>query len=472
MKIRRKSLLKNRAEERRSAPQAKGSYVLAVLFLVSIGLTFFYVYKFSLLSFSALKADIAYQHRIDGSADLDKLKFTKYEPVIELKKSYLSWVKADIIQRYERESSVEFSFKDIKLNLSWQAYEILLAVLYFFVWFLLLLKQMGANALMSTIDAAALQAIQGPRLKSIKEKWDFFKAKIDLFCMWKYFSHTVMVVSATLFFVFCVVRQVLFSYRLTADIPIWYRDFLDVSVLLTVVLGAVCCITLSKGISSYSNARRSAMFSVAGVALVIGIGSLATTRLPKLVKFGHISSPRYRAKKHNRVWKMGLSHGLYRHSKSKKFYYVDQQNMLRSHGLVNAMHLEPVPTISQAEFGFVPMLTANSYFERHALYFLEKRKYMDALSVLEMGCRYQLYRMRQFDETAPNIRIFKLYFGLCRKYRLRHHLDGVRNEIIRLQLRSILAPRNERWMLSRAWCFKQRWFSRKMYNHHPIPMHL
>ncbi len=462
----------NKVETKKSVLLAKSNYILFVLFVISIGFTSFYVYKFSLLSFSALRADIAYQRRIDGVAEFIQFKFTKHKPLIEIKKSYLYWVKKDINERFEQESSVEFSIQNIKISLSWQVYEISLAVIFLVFWSLLLLRQVGVSTLASAIDAVTLQAIEGADSKSIKVAWNLVKAKIDLFFKWRFSLHAIVVVSIALFLIFCIVRQVLFSYRLTANIPFWYQGFLDVSVLLTAVLGAMCCITLSKDVGSHSKTRRSAMFTFAGVALVIGIGSLASTRLPKFMKFGHISSPRFRIKKHSFVWKINLSNGLYRHSKSKKFYYVDQQHMLRSHGLVEAMYLKPVSIIPQTEFEFVPLLTANSYFERQALYFLEKRKYMDALSVLELGCRYQLYRMQQPNRFVPNIRIFKLYFGLCRKYKLQHHLDLVRNEIIKLKFQPILAPRNERWMFSRAWCFKQRWFSRETYDHHPIPMHI
>jgi len=452
--------------------QAKGSYVLFVLFLLSIGLTSFYIYKFSSLSFAVLRADVAYQEKINVSAELHRFKFTKHEAVLDFKRSYLSWVRADISQRFERENAFEYTVRDIKLSISWQAYEMVLAVIYILVWTFLLLKQMGASALVSTIDAVALQAIQEPWLKSAKAIWGFFKVKVDLFCLWRFFPHAVMIILAVLFFIFCILRQILFSYRLTIDIPIWYGFFLDISVFFTVILGSICSLTLLKGVSSYSDARRSTLMRIGGGALTIGIGALVATRLPKLKKFGHIPSPRFKTKKIGRVWKVNLSTGLYRHSKSKNFYYVDRENMLRSDGLVNAIHLKPESTISQSDFEFLPILTANSYFEHHAFHLFEKRKYMDALGTLEMGCRYQLYRLQKSDGFAPNTRIFKLYFGLCRKYRLRHHTDRVRDEINELQLRSILAPGNQRWMFSRAWCFKQRWFSRTKYNKHLIPVRL
>lgn len=200
------------------------------------------------------------------------------------------------------------------------------------------------------------------------------------------------------------------------------------------------------------------------------IAAFTPTLLEKLfqsISIKHFPNPRYRDN-HAVKWKnISLNAGLYKHKKSKKIYYVNELGLIRSYSKINEANLDRIHSLNlnHSDFPYISKLISATFFEDWSIKLLQRDKLYDALNCLEVGCRYQIYRIKNKNETNPNIRIFKLYVGLCYKNKIKHNLENLRKEITQDKIVfSILQPQPQHWLMLKAWSFKQRWLRRVSYN--------
>jgi hypothetical protein len=222
-----------------------------------------------------------------------------------------------------------------------------------------------------------------------------------------------------------------------------------------------------------TNGRRKFLIQTSSIALfsISPFLPTATEKLFQSLIVKHIPRPRYKTK-HAVLWhKIAVNPGLYRHSKSNNYYYVNDDNMIKSSSPIKAAHLIKVKSLAltEADFAYIPKHTASIFFENWALKLYKKGRILDALNCLEIGCKFEIYRIRTQQNNNPNIRLLKLYAGLCRRTNTKHKLSQLRKEIINDNLLGpLLQPPPQRWLFVRAFSFKQRWVHRKKYNGLPL----
>jgi hypothetical protein len=213
--------------------------------------------------------------------------------------------------------------------------------------------------------------------------------------------------------------------------------------------------------------RRKFITQMGSVALLSALSPTLIEKFFQSISIKHFSRPRYKTT-HTKQWQpISVSTGLYQHKKSKSIYYVNEHGSVRCNSKINELHLDKIHALdlNNSSFPHISKLTASVFFENWSLKLLQKKKLADALQCLEIGCKYEIYRIRELNEQTPNIRIFKLYAGLCYKYKIKHNLSQLRNEVNHdKSLSSLLQPSTQRFLKTRAWWFKRRWFTKTQYN--------
>lgn len=267
-------------------------------------------------------------------------------------------------------------------------------------------------------------------------------------------------ISAFAFFLFAATKLFLHHHG-TYKIP----DF-DKLLLAATTIAMFLSIVPFRPQQALRNSRRE-FLKYGSVALISAFSPTVMEKLFQSISVGHFSRPRYRTKHLSQWQKISISAGLYRHIKSDSFYYVNDLSFVRSSSKINDTHLVKAHflDLNYSDFPHISKLTASTFFEDYSLKLMQRGKLQDALQCLEIGCNYETYRIRNHNEQKPNIRLFKLYGGLCHKHKVKHNLSKLRKEICHDKfLSDLLQPPPQRWLMTRAWWFKRRWSTKKQYN--------
>jgi hypothetical protein len=340
----------------------------------------------------------------------------------------------------------------IPIPLSWHLFEIAILLLFLFSFTLQTSLLLGYLKLNPTVDA--LNPFISNLLKKIPPSIHFILTNLRIT---ESLSLTISAVTFTLFF--------------STKLFLHHHGTLNISNLDTLLLAATSIAmflslrpaqTLSM---PHHNRREFLKFS--SLSLLTALTPFALEKLCQSISVKHFAQPRHR-NKHTTLWhKVSISAGLYRHRKNKKIYYVNEHGFIRSLNNMkedNLIKIHPL-ALNYSDFHLISKLTSSVFFEDWSLKLLQKGKLLDSLQCLELGCKYEIYRIREQHEQKPNIRLFKLYSGLCHKHEVKHNLSLLKKEITHDKLLSnLLLPPPQQWLMTRAWCFKRRWSTRKLYN--------
>jgi hypothetical protein len=203
---------------------------------------------------------------------------------------------------------------------------------------------------------------------------------------------------------------------------------------------------------------------------LIGITALFTMggrALAPLVETGHFSKPRFRTGKRPQRQVATLAHGLYRNPKSGTILYIDEDGSVACRQPIKTHRLIRVSSITEADFPKISYLAAKILFEKQALSALKKQKVTDAVAWLDLGVRYQIYRRDKDHKFSINVRVVKLFAGLCYRYKVKGHVPAIRRKLIERGMVGVFEPINEGW-LTHPGDFKKRWLIRSTYGGTPI----
>lgn len=352
----------------------------------------------------------------------------------------------------------------IPIPVSWHSFECLI-FLFFLLYFLL------ADHLASHLVkwSSILKKLDLLLLTILRNKWISTPAKV-FGTTW--INRTLFPVTLISFALFSIAVLTLRHHG--GYISTRYFEKLFVDTMLAIIPAVILLSTTSRFPQTTFTAGRRKFLAQSSSIIFLAAAAASAKILEKTIQsiyLGNISHPRYRTSPRIMWHKISASQGLYQHIKSRKYYYVNNNGQVRSSCKINEMHLikANISELHDSDFVRIPKFTSSVFFEEWSLMLLKKGQILDALNCLENGCKYEIFRIRTLNEQHPNIRVFKLYAGLCRKHKLMHHLFSLRREITHdKNLIDLLQPSPQRWLMTRASCFRQRWLFRKQYNKHPL----
>jgi hypothetical protein len=178
---------------------------------------------------------------------------------------------------------------------------------------------------------------------------------------------------------------------------------------------------------------------------------------------GRLANPRYRRKKRPQRISVNLPNGLYRNPKSRKILYVDPNGKISCYGPIDAGRLIRVSNFTEANFPDLNPLAGKTCFEKQGLSALRKGQLADAIAWLELGINYEIFRRFQVPHHKINMRVVKLFAGLCYRHRIRGKIPVIRRKLLAANMVDLFQPSPEQW-LGKASNFKHRWLSREKYD--------
>jgi hypothetical protein len=203
---------------------------------------------------------------------------------------------------------------------------------------------------------------------------------------------------------------------------------------------------------------------------LIGLAALFPTggqALAPLVEAGHFSKPRFRTRKRPQRQVATLAHGVYRNPKSGTILYIDEKGNVACRQAINTHRLIRVSNLTEADFPKISHLAAKILFEKQALSALEKQKTTDAVAWLDLGVRYQIYRRGKDRKFSINMRVVKLFAGLCYRHKVKGHIPAIRRKLVEQGMLAAFQPATEGW-LTHPGDFKKRWQIRRTYGGIPL----
>jgi hypothetical protein len=217
---------------------------------------------------------------------------------------------------------------------------------------------------------------------------------------------------------------------------------------------------------SVSPTRRAIVVGAPLVGIIL-VARPAGSALASLATRGHFSNPRYRRRKRKARILVTLPHGLYRNPKTGKIFYVDLDGRLSCRDPIKTERLIRISSITEANFPHLTQLAAKICFEKQALSALKKGQLRDSIPWLELGARYELYRRTLRAKHKINVRVVKLFAGLCYRHRMKGRIPQFRRQIAAANLIGVFQPSPQNW-LGKASDFKYRWRYRKSYDQIPL----
>lgn len=409
-------------------------------------------------------ADIEYHQRPDFQNDhIDIFTKSKNE-VAKVKNLYLQDERRALHIKFLKETAIHFELVGFEIHVSWRNVEYVLMLLYLVFFISPAIKALSLVGYVKT--EMDFQRADRFFSKPVSTMFEYINDLANLIRNKNGINQAIFIFCIISFFVFNALRLLLIHYGVYADSSRLYRKITWIVSSATIFSMAFLFVMPDSQTDLSTMGRRRVIMQITGLLFASIIPVKLMEKAPHFVSVGLVLNPRYR-KKSGVFWHaVSLRPGLYRNVKSKKLYFVNHSKMLRAHDKIEQKNLEPVHGIHEGEFENFSRLTADLYFEDQALHLLNSGKLTDALALLELGCKYQIYSV--LNNNKPNIRLFKLYFGLCCKYRRQGHLKFLKEEIKRHKLEPSLQPFPQKWLLSKAWCFKSRWYRRVEYNNHKL----
>jgi hypothetical protein len=178
---------------------------------------------------------------------------------------------------------------------------------------------------------------------------------------------------------------------------------------------------------------------------------------------GRFPNPRFRRHPKPQRAILHVKHGFYRNPKSKKIFYVDSKGRISSRSQMKANRLQKVGNLTPDDFPYLVRDAARVGFGELALSAISQQQLGDAIYLLELGVRYEIYRAGIDQDHEVNDRVVKLFAGLCYRHRVPKRIPAIRRELVAQQLVTIFQPAPQKW-LHKASDFKARWRFRKQYN--------
>lgn len=447
----------------------KEKHYLIVMFWLIVSITcVFYCYSLFPKVWSSVISDLDYHKDVAEKKYASKNFSISKKEMAKFKSLYFKFDREEIHHEFTNPAAVQLEFSTLKIETSWRKFEYFLMVFYFVFFF-------SFSAIFSkwlkffeiAISDHLFQAIGKLCPKSLQAILERLTKFVNILCMSKKSYWLIFSLGIVGFILFNVIRLLLVHYGVFADVSNFYKIFSGMILCSTIIFIFLPFVN-QRSTNEMLASRRYVFLKFASIAVISFMPIAIIEKGSQIVKLGLFPNPRYKKKELKSWHQTSLTPGLYRHINSKQFFYVNEAKQLRSRDNIATKNLILANGFGENEFRYMSRMTAKVYFEDRALHQIKSGKLLDALDLLELGCKYAIFSVLRNPSEKPNIRLFKLYFGLCHKNKLKHHLAKLRTQINQKKLRPVLQPSPQKWMRSKAWCFKNRWHSRREYNKHKL----